>query len=134
MRKRYSEETRRRAQKFVRDGGSKSEAARVFGVALTTIHDWLAVDAAAVILIEQATLPDVRKALRLTQSAMARTMGVSTRRWIAYELGTARVPAYMLMAVSLLLAMSAPGGRDTVTGLVVNRLGAQIPDQNELQV
>ena len=38
---RYSEDLRRRVIKFVRDGGSKSEASRRFDVNRDTVYEWL---------------------------------------------------------------------------------------------
>ena len=39
---RYSKDLRRRVVKYVRQGGSKAEAARQFGVSRPTVYEWLA--------------------------------------------------------------------------------------------
>lgn len=39
---RYSKDLRRRVVKYVRQGGSKAEAARRFGVSRPTVYEWLA--------------------------------------------------------------------------------------------
>jgi transposase len=39
---RYSKDLRRRVVKFVRQGGSKTEAARRFGISRPTVYEWLA--------------------------------------------------------------------------------------------
>jgi putative transposase len=40
----YSVDLRKRVVAFVREGGSKSEAARIFGVARSCVYDWLSRD------------------------------------------------------------------------------------------
>lgn len=103
---------------FVRRGGSQAEASRAFGVSIPTVFRWLAEKPLGSSLIQQASLEDARKALRLTQGAMASSLGISVRLWIHYELGTRKTPAYILMAVSFLLATAESPGREIVKNLI----------------
>jgi DNA-binding transcriptional regulator YiaG len=109
---------------FVRKGGSKSEAARLFGVSRSTVFAWVAGETGGISLIQQAGLEDARKALRLTQAAMAASLGISVRQWEYFESGTKTAPAYVLMNVSLLLATSESPGREIVKRLVSQTLTA----------
>jgi transposase-like protein len=119
---RHSKDLRRRVIDFVRQGGSKSEAARHFGVSRTTVFAWLAGESGGISFIQQASLKNARKALRLTQAAMASSLGYSVRQWIDFELGTRTAPTYVLMDVSLLLATAESPGREIVERLVSQTL------------
>lgn len=82
-------------------------------------------------LIQQKTLKNARNALGLSQLRMAKTLGISHRRWTHYELGTKPTPRFILMAVSFLLATSESSGLEIVAGLVSRRLLSRIADQDE---
>jgi transposase-like protein len=119
---RHSKDLRREVLDFVRQGGSKSEAARHFGVSYTTVYAWIEVESGGISFIQQASLEDARKALNLTQAAMASSLGLSVTQWTHFELGTRTAPAYVLMDVSFLLATAESPGRESVERLVSQAL------------
>jgi Transposase len=119
---RHGKDLRRKVVNFVRQGGSLSQAAKLFQVSAPTVFRWCAEKPVSVTLIQQGSLEDARKALRLTQGAMASSFGFSVSKWVHYELGTQKAPAYILMDVSFLLAVAESPGREIVEKLVSQAL------------
>jgi transposase-like protein len=122
MARRHTKDLRRKVVKFVRQGGSKSKAARLWGLAFQTVFEWCAEERPSITFIQQTSLEDARKALNLTQVAMADSLGLSVTQWTHFELGTRTAPAYVLMDVSFLLAVAESPGREVVEKLVSEAL------------
>lgn len=59
-----------------------------------------------------------RYTLGLTQSAMARTLGISTRQWQHYEHGTQTVPKPITLALRYLIAVKFPKARARVNRII----------------
>jgi transposase len=66
---RYSKDLRRRVVEYVRQGGSKAEAARRFGVSRPTVYEWLALGGDL-----SARKPGPQKAHKLAWEALRRAV------------------------------------------------------------
>ena len=67
---RYGYELRQRAVGYVRNGGSKAEAARVYAISRTTLDKWLSLDADALRRYEKPG-PKQRRKLKLAEVEQA---------------------------------------------------------------